>query len=350
MQNQAHMKPLHIGAVTVDFPVLLAPMAGYTDAVMRDLARRRHCGMAYTEMANADGIARGSKPTEHVLETGPDEKPVAAHLYGHRPETLARAAAMVEQTGRFQVIDLNCGCPVSKIVARGAGAALMKHPDKIAEIVQAVRKAVSLPVTVKTRLGLTPDRMNISEIAQAAEDSGASAITIHARFADARHTGPVDWPALARVKSERKIPVIGNGGVRTADDARRMLAETGVDGVMIGQAAIGNPWIFDETWEVLHGRRPAPHSVREHRAVIEEHLRLLIEHKAQAIRAGRRPRRNDAERDAVLHFRAHLAGYIRGFKKSAVWRRQFSSMTCLADVLAMLEELRAAPGFDRLED
>ncbi len=343
------IKPLQIGPLTVDFPVLLAPMAGYTDAVMRALARRRHCGMAFTEMANADGIARGSKPTAYILDTAPGERPVAAHLYGRDPQTLARAAAIVAQTGRFQAIDLNCGCPASKIFNRGDGAALMKHPDKIAEIVRAIRAAVSLPVTVKTRLGLTAGRMNVTEIAQAAEESGASAITIHARFADDRHSGPANWPALARVKSERQIPVIGNGGVRTADDARRMLAETGVDGVMIGQAAIGNPWIFEETWEVLHGRRPTPHSVREHRDVIEEHLRLLIAHKAQAIQTGRRPRHSNAERDAVCHFRAHLAGYIRGFKKSAVWRRKLSTLTCLADVLAMLEELRAAPGFDRLE-
>ncbi|MBU4201480.1 MAG: tRNA-dihydrouridine synthase [Verrucomicrobia bacterium] len=343
------LKPLRIGAVKVDFPVLLAPMAGYTDAVMRALARRYHCGMAFTEMANAEGIVRGSKPIIHILETTPGERPVAAHIYGAHPDTLAQAAAIIEQTGRFQVIDFNCGCPVAKIVSKGAGAALMKHPDKIAQIVRAMTQAVSLPVTVKTRLGLAPDHMNISEIAQAVEESGGSAITIHARFADGRHAGPPDWPALARIKSERTIPVIGNGGITSADNALLMLTETGVDGVMIGQAAIGNPWIFRETWSVLRGQRPLPHSVREHRAIIEEHLRLLIAHKDKAIRAKQRPRRCNAERDAVLHFRAHLAGYIRGFKKSAAWRKKLSTLQCLADVLAMLEELRAAPGFDRLE-
>ncbi len=344
------IKPLHIGAVTVNFPVLLAPMAGYTDAVMRGLARRYHCGMAFTEMANVDGLVRQSKPTAHILDAAPGEQPLAAHIYGTKPEALAQAAAIIEQMGCFQAIDLNCGCPVAKIVARGAGAGLMKHPEKIAEIVRILTRTVALPITVKTRLGATPDSINIAEIAQAVEENGGSAITIHARCVDARHAGPANWAALARVKSERKIPVIGNGGVRSADDARRMLAETGVDGVMIGQAAIGNPWIFQETWEVLHGRQPAPHSVLEHRAVIEEHLRLLIAHNAQATLAGRRPRHSNAERDAVLHFRAHLAGYIRGFKQSSVWRRKLSTLQGLDDVLEMLEELRAAPGFNRLED
>ena len=330
------IKPLKIGNVTVDFPVILAPMAGYTDAVMRSLAGRYHCGMAFTEVTNAEGIVRGSKQTWHILATAPGEQPLAAHIYGSNPDNLARAALIIEQTGRFQTIDLNCGCPVARIVAKGAGAALMKHPEKIAQIIRMMKQTVSLPITVKTRLDVSPGRANVSEVAQAVEESGGSAITIHARSAKGRHTGQTDWAAIARIKSERSIPVIGNGGVTSADDALRMFADTGADGVMIGKAAIGNPWIFSEAWSLLHGRRAQPHSRQEHRALIEEHLRLLIAHKEQAGKTKRQP-----ELDAVLNFRAHLLGYIRGFKKSTEVKRKLQGMRKTSDVMATVDALLA---------
>lgn len=331
------LKPLQIGALTVDFPVILAPMAGYTDAVMRALAWRHHCGMAFTEVTSAEGIVRGSKQSFHILDTLPGERPIAAHIYGSNPDTLAQAALILEKTGRFQAIDLNCGCPVSKIVAKGAGAALMKHPDKIANIVRTLKQAVSLPVTVKTRLGVAPGRMNISEIAQAVEESGGDAIAIHARFATAGHTGPADWPALAKVKSERAISVIGNGGVASAEDALRMIAETGVDGIMIGKVAVGNPWIFHEVWSALRGRPHKPHSLKEHRAVIADHLRLLVIHKEKARKIKRRPR-HSAELDAVLHFRAHLVGYFRGFEKCNELKRKLQTLRAVEDVLTAVDE------------
>ena len=331
------LKPLRIGALLVDFPVMLAPMAGYTDAVMRSLARRHHCGMVFTEVISAEGIVRGSKQTFHILDTLPGERPIAAHLYGSNPDTLAQAALLLEKTGCFHAIDLNCGCPVSKIVAKGAGAALMKHPDKIANIVRTIKQAVSLPVTVKTRLGVAPGRMNISEIAQAMEESGGDAITIHARFATACHTGPADWLALAKIKSERVIPVIGNGGVASAADALKMVAETGVDGVMIGKAAVGNPWIFHEVRSALRGKPTQPHSHKEHRAVIEDHLRLLVTHKEKARKIKRRPRYS-AEVDAVLHFRAHLVGYFRGFEKCNELKRKLQTLRTVDDVLMVVDE------------
>jgi len=331
------LKPLHIGAMTVDFPVMLAPMAGYTDTVMRALARRYHCGMAFTEVTSAEGIVRGSKPSFHILDTFPGEQPIAAHIYGSNPDTLAQAALIIEKTGRFQAIDLNCGCPVSKIVAKGAGAAMMKHPDKIVNIVRTLKQTVSLPVTVKTRLGLAPNHMNISEIAQAVEESGGDAITIHARFAAGRHTGPADWPALAKIKSERSIPVIGNGGIMSSGDALRMIAETGVDGVMIGKAAIGNPWIFHEIWSALRGKHSQPYSPREHRTIIEEHLRLLVIHKEKTGKTKRHPRHN-AELEAVLHFRAHLVGYFRGFEGSNELKRKLQTMRTVDDVLTAVDE------------
>lgn len=332
------VKPLGIGNVDIDFPVMLAPMAGYTDMIMRMLARRFGCGMAFTEVVNAEGIVRGSKLTLPILETAPGERPVAAHIYGSNPDTLARAAMIIEKTGRFQTIDLNCGCPAARIMAKGAGAALMKHPEKVAQIIRAIKQAVSLPVTVKTRVDLK--RMNISEIAHAAEESGASALTIHARSPAERHTGEADWAALARIKSERSIPVIGNGGIISAADTAKMFSETGVDGVMIGKAAIGNPWIFQEARSILHDQPIRPHSPAEHKAVIEEHLLLLIAHMEKARQTRRRPQLS-AEQKAVLHFRGHLLGYIRGFKKSSAVRRILHDMRRTTDVMTAVDGLLA---------
>jgi len=332
------VKPLKIGNVTVAFPVMLAPMAGYTDLTMRMLARRHRCGMAFTEVVSAEGIVRGSKLSFNILETAPDERPVAAHIYGANPHALAQAAIIIERTGRFQTIDLNCGCPVSRIMAKGAGAALMRHPEKIAQIIRAMKQAVSLPITVKTRLDLSPERANISEIARAIEESGASALTIHARSASGKHTGHTDWESLARIKSECSIPIIGNGGINSADDAIRMFAETGVDGVMIGKAAVGNPWIFLETFSLMNGRRANPHSLMEHRAMIEEHLRLLIEHEEKSRKTRKNPPLS-AEEKAVLNFRGHLLGYTRGFKNSVEVRRKLQEMRKTADVMAAVNSL-----------
>jgi len=303
--------PLQIGPVVVDPPVVLAPMAGYTDSAMRLLSRRFHCGMSFTEVVNAEALLHGSKRTLHMLEVNEGEPPVVAHIYGCRPEVMAEAAAIIEGLGRFAAIDINCGCPVRKIVAKGSGAALIRDPGRIADIVRAVSNEVSIPVTVKTRTGFSPDSPNIYEIAQAVEEAGAGAISVHARFATQKHSGEADWAVLARVKSECRIPVIGNGGVRCAGDVLRMLEETGVDGVMIGRAAVGNPWIFDEVFHLLTDRPYSNHSPAEHRALILEHLELLTRLKEKE-RKYRRSKSLPAEQGAVLHFRAHLFRYLSG--------------------------------------
>ncbi len=334
--------PLFIGPLRIEWPVMLAPMAGYSDAVMRLLARRCRCGMGFTEVTSAEGIARGSRLSLYILETAPGEQPVAAHLYGADPGRIAEAAVHIEQTGRFQAVDLNCGCPVPKIVAKGAGAALMKNPGQIARIVRALTQAVTLPITVKTRLGPAPGTPTIEEVACAAEESGARALAIHARFASDRHTGPVRWDLLAEVKARRRIPIIGNGGVRTASDVFRLASETGVDGVMIGKAAIGNPWIFEEAWALGQGRAYTPPTPAERRALIEEHLARLICHKAgDPADKGRRATRNP-EQAGVLHFRAHLSGYARGYDRATEVRRGLESMRTPADVMAAVDVLLAA--------
>jgi tRNA-dihydrouridine synthase B len=330
------MKPLCIGPVRIDPPVVLAPMAGYTDAAMRSLCREFHCGGCFTEVVNARGILHGSTRTLHLLETMPGERPVAAHIYGSEPAVLAEAAARIHAMDRFDFVDINCGCPVRKIVAKGAGAALIKEPEKIGAIVRAVRQAVPLPVTVKTRIGFSPDRANVADLVQAAQENGAAAITVHARFAVRKHGGEADWDALALVKSCSRIPVIGNGGVLSASDVPRMFARTGVDGVMVGRAAIGNPWVFDEIGCVLAGRAYAGHTVAEHRAVIAEHLARLIRLKTRE-RACPGRYRLTPEQAATLEFRGHLLKYLAGFPDAVAARRGFSRLRSPEDVLALVD-------------
>jgi len=242
-----HLLPLKFGSVEIDFPVLLAPMAGYTDAAMRTLCLEQGAGAVYTELASSEGLSRdGGKTFSEVLDLPWNEHPIAAHIFGADPHRMAEAARMIEQDGRFDWIDLNCGCPVKKVVSRGAGAALLKDLPLMGRIIETVRSAVSLPVSVKTRIGFNRDTADHLEIAHVVEQSGADLIAVHARLAKDFHGGDPDWETLGEMKRALSIPVIGNGGVLSAADAQRMVQVSGVDGVMIGRGAIGNPWIFEE--------------------------------------------------------------------------------------------------------
>lgn len=330
------LSPLRIGSLAVPFPVVLAPMAGYTDGAFRSVSRQQGCGLTYTEVVNAEGIVHGSRPTLFLLETLPGERPVAAHIYGCRPDVMAEAAVIIERLNRFDLIDVNAGCPVRKIVAKGCGAALMRDPDKIRDIVQAMTAAVSLPITVKTRIGTTPDALSIRDVAQAAHEGGASAIAIHARTADRKHGGPADWEALASVKAESRIPVIGNGGVNEPDGALRMMRETGVDGVMIGRAAIGAPWIFDDIRQRALGLPAVQRTVENRKSVIMTHVRLLA---ALKERDPRRRRKSGMAPDigAALHFRPFLLKYLTPFQARSDIARQLQSIRTLSDVVALIE-------------
>jgi len=333
-------RPLKIGSLAIDFPVALAPMAGYTDSAFRGLCKRFHCGLMYTELVNAEALIRGSRATLFLLESGPAERPLGAHFYGSSPATLAEAASMAQKLNRFDLIDLNCGCPMRKIVAKGAGAALMENPDKVKDILLAMTRAVSLPVTAKLRLGLSSDRLTVMEVARAAEEGGASALAVHARVASAKHKGPANWKILAELKSRAKIPIIGNGGVLRPADAARMISETGVDGVMIGRAAIGNPWIFEEIRSFAAGRNDPPHTAEEHRAVILAHLAALIELRKRDPRYGSRkkaPSLSPAAAACML-FRAHLVKYVAGLKGCGAIRKSLNSLRSPDDVRRLVEE------------
>jgi len=319
---------LRLRGLTLAPAVALAPMAGFTNSAFRAICRRYGCGWVSTELVSAEGLARRAPRTLHYLEATPAERPLAAHLYGHDPDVLARAAAVAAELGRFDLIDINAGCPVPKIMARGAGAGLLRDPARLRAMVQAVRAAVRLPVTVKTRLGLSPRRINIAEVAQAVEEGGADALIVHARVVSNRHAGPADWTWLARLKQARRLPIIGNGGIATADDALAMLQTTGVDGVMIGRAAIGDPWLFAEIAGRLAGRPYTPPTPAERCDVLIEQLRRLVELVTAESRCRRRMRLTP-EQAACLQFRAHLVRAFRGRPGLRELIKRFDALTTL---------------------
>lgn len=334
------LKPLNIGNLKIDPPLLLAPMAGYTRSPFRAICQRFACSMVFTEVITAQGTRRRSPRTVFYLTSTPEERPIAAQLYGTHPAAFAEAAAVIESLGRFDAIDINCGCPAPKVTRKGAGVALMRDPGRIGAIVAATRQATSLPVTIKARLGISPEEANVLAVAQAAEAGGAQAFFLHARFASQEHSGPADLATLARVKEALSIPVIGNGGIVDGPSAARMLEATGVDGLMVGQAALGNPWIFDEIHADLTGQPYTPPSDDERRDLMEEHLRRLhrLTEMENAVR--RRPH-DDSERAACQRFRGHLVRYLAGRPNLRRLRKELMEMESIEEVMEGVEELLA---------
>lgn len=329
------LKPLHIGSVEIDWPVMLAPMAGYTDAAMRSLCLQQGAGAVYTELASAEGLRRDAGKTLQVMAVRSEERPIAGHLFGASPAAMVEAARRIEQTGWFDWIDINCGCPVKKVVSRGAGAALLKDLPRMGRIIAAVRAAVSLPVTVKTRIGFNHESANHLEIARVVEESGADLLAVHARLAKDFHGGDPDWKKLAEMKAAVSIPVVGNGGVLTAEDVGRLVAATRVDGVMIGRGALGNPWIFAEA----RNGGSQTHSAMERRAMMAEHLRRLVALNEQKHATLSRPIRYTAEQAACIQFRPHIPYYVRGLHEKKRLLTGLSQLLSVEMILAELDEL-----------
>jgi len=309
-----NLPPLTFGSVTIDCPVVLAPMAGYTDAAFRSICKEQGAGACYTEVTSAEGIRRDSQKTFQFLKVSELDHPIAGHIFGKSVEAMVEAAQYIEQLGCFDWIDLNCGCPVKKVVRRGAGAALMKEPEEIGEIVRAVKKAVSLPVTVKTRIGFSPAFPDHLTIAKIVEDAGADTIAVHGRLACNFHKGEADWEKLGEIKQALEIPVIGNGGVFTPEDATEMVRVSGVDGVMIGRGAVGNPWLFDQISKHWKNEPVIFPNIGNRRRIIETHLLRLVELTTSTAEGRRRKAKFIPEQAACLHFRPHLAQYLKGLR------------------------------------
>ena len=318
---------MQIGEIKLAAPLALAPMAGITDLPFRLICRRLGCGMTVSEMVSAKGLLYKNVKTTEMLRIDDGERPTAIQLFGSVPEELAEAARMVEASGA-DMIDFNMGCPVPKIVNNGEGSALMKQPQLAHDILAAMVKAVNIPVTVKFRAGWDDSSRNAVEIAKAVEDAGVSAVAVHGRTRQQFYEGKADWGIIAEVKQAVKVPVFGNGDIFTVEDGLRMLAETGVDGLMIGRGADGNPWIFRELAAVLRGEeRPAAPSLQERLAQAAEHLDMLIDYKGEHI--------------SVKEMRRHISAYLKGLPHAAEFRGRFHKVDTREQFMELLAEYAA---------
>lgn len=302
---------------------LLAPLAGITNLPFRLIAREFGCDLCFTEMISANGLVRQSDKTMEYLKTCAEDQPLGVQLFGADPGILAKAAVIV--AGQHpDLIDINMGCPVRKVIKTGAGAILMKDPVLAGRIIAAVVKAVSVPVTVKIRSGWSKGSMNAVEMSRIAEDSGAAAIIVHGRTADQGFSGHADWGVIAQVKNAVKIPVIGNGDIQQPFDACKMSAETGCDAVMVGRGALGNPWIFQ--------------GINQLRAGIVEDCRPSLLQKSNIIRKHWEIEANYCgRRTANRSFRKHLLWYTKGLAGSGRFRETVGKMTDSDEMLVELD-------------
>ncbi len=361
---------MKIDKLDFDVPVFLAPMAGITNLPFRTIVRRCGCQLAFTEMVSVNGLVRGAERTCRYLDGASEDRPLGVQIFGAEAEIMAAGARIATDRGA-DLIDINMGCPVKKVVRAGAGSALLKDPAKVGRIVSAVRRATSLPLTVKIRAGWRRSVVNAIEIARIAEAEGADAVIVHPRTADQGFSGRADWSIIRAVKDALGIPVIGNGDIRRAADVGRMMTATACDGVMIGRAALGNPWIFQEIidgWPVLRqqgslgearvdvGRmvsasisedagdptvnsatresllvleqsdvavnRRLPVSFIERERVIREHLDL--------------ERRYTVPKIGVQNFRKHILWYTKGLPGSASFRQRLSELKDVETLLVAL--------------
>jgi tRNA-dihydrouridine synthase B len=302
----------------------LAPLAGISNLPFRLIARSLGCALAYTEMISANGLVRKTDRTYEYLKTCADDHPLGAQVFGADPEIVAQASRIIADSGA-DLIDINMGCPVKKVIKTGSGAILMKDPDLVARIVTSVKKAVSIPVTVKIRSGWRGGSINAVEIARIAEDSGTDAITIHARTADQGYSGKADWKIIAEVKKAVKIPVIGNGDIWHPQDAVKMLRETSCDAVMVGRGVLGNPWIFKGIVQALHGQEEnyLP-SLDQRQRMIKNHWEM----EAQLL----------GVRLAGKSFRKHLLWYTKGLDNSHKFRELAGKLKDDEGILDKLNE------------
>ena len=315
---------LQLKSLTLPSPIIQSPMVGCTDLAYRLVARRRGMTFAFIEMVSSNGLMHESRKTQAIMQTNEEDRPLGAQLMGCDPDVMSKAAQRVEEMG-YDLLDLNLGCPVRKVTTGGAGAAMLKNPQNTRRVFESVVQAVKkIPVTIKMRLGYEdPSGDEAVEIARIAEASGISAITVHGRTRAQGYTGKANWDAIGKVKRAVKIPVLGNGDVLTADDARELQDRSGCDGVMIGRGALGNPWLFGQIHDRLFKKQDPVVPTREDRMkAVLEHMELEVQFLG--------------EQKAVYHMRRIGSWYIAGITNAAQWRNKLVRSTTIGEVRDIL--------------
>ena len=319
-----------------DFALLLAPMAGVSEAPFRQICREMGADVVLSEFLSSEAIRRRIRTTLEGAEFEPCERPIGIQIYGSDPAAMAEAARLITEHYEPEFIDINFGCPVKKVVKRNGGSGCLKDLDLVQDVIRAVSRSTSLPVTCKIRSGWNEEMRDPVAIALRCQDAGARVLTLHPRTRTQMYSGSARWEEIAAVADALDIPVLGNGDIKTAEDAYRMWRETGCAGVMIARGSFGQPWIFDQARDLFEGRamRAAP-SVEERFAVALEHARMAAEYEPD-------------RRGAAIEFRKHLGWYVKGLPGSADLRKRLHAVTSLGEVAGIFEDYLRAPQHEAL--
>ena len=313
---------MNIGSLHLENPVILAPLAGITNLPFRLLAKEAGCGLVTSEMVSADGLVHGARNAFDLMRSLPAEKPLAVQLFGSDPAVMAEAAAIVEGSGA-DLLDINFGCAVKKVIKTGSGAALMRTPQRAEALLRAVRRAVRIPLTIKIRSGWDGSGRQALALGAIAEACGVNAVTVHPRTASQKFSGRADWGVIAALKRHLSIPVIGNGDIACADDAARMLSETGCDAVMVGRQAIGYPRIFTEIGRRLHGEAVPADTIANRIEVLRRYTQLTEE--------------CFGRETAIRLIRRRLGWFVKGMRNGAAFRCAAGQITCMDQAYEVIE-------------